>query len=70
MESNWGFGDGQVGPCMGRCMAWCMGGCCILPVLARLNLDIGGGLVGVCQIPIIFPVIDIFGILYGRFFAL
>ena len=21
---NWGFGDGQAGPCMGRCMAWCM----------------------------------------------
>ena len=21
---NWGFGDRQAGPCMGRCMAWCM----------------------------------------------
>ena len=27
--SDWGYGDGQVGQCMGRslglCMAWCMG---------------------------------------------
>ena len=23
---NWGFGDGQAAPCMGRCMGWCTGG--------------------------------------------
>ena len=42
---NWGFGEGQAGPCMGRLMAWCMvhG---IVPGLMRLKLSIGGGLVG------------------------
>ena len=40
--SGWGLGNGQAGPCMGRCMgggqagpcmawcmAWCMGGWCM-----------------------------------------
>ena len=25
--SDWDSGDGQAGPCMGRCVGWCMVGC-------------------------------------------
>ena len=58
MGLNWGFGDGQAGPCMGRYTggawhgAWVddvVGGwyncSCILPGLVRLDLGIGVGLV-------------------------
>ena len=36
------------GWCMTLCMVCCMGGCCgaIVPGLVRLDLGIGGGLVG------------------------